>query len=190
MERTARDSSKDAEVLSEVNYLAGLAAKGDRDALKKLFELWSFRNRLRAICEFVARRKNADPEVLEQEAYVRIMERIDSFQGGAAFTTWAFRVITNLQTDILRKKNRQLRSDRSQEELFRRRELRNGDVEQKRINEIALKTAISKLDRESQDLLQLKAEGYTLSEISLRTGQAQSTVHQKLQKLLVQLMDV
>lgn len=49
-----------------------------------------------------------DAEDLTQEIFVKLMDRLDTFQGGSQMSTWLYRVAANHCLDYLRWKKRQL----------------------------------------------------------------------------------
>ncbi len=48
----------------------------------------------------------AEAEDLAQETFVRAWEALKDFRGGAAFSTWLYRIATNLAIDALRRRKR------------------------------------------------------------------------------------
>ncbi len=91
----------------------GAARAGDRDALDQL--LRRHYDRLHAVCRRIAG-GSRDADDATQEAMIRIVRGLESFDGRSSFSTWAYRIATNTALDEIRKRNRrpQLhRSDRS-----------------------------------------------------------------------------
>jgi RNA polymerase sigma-70 factor (ECF subfamily) len=83
--------------------LAGLASKGDRDALEVLLERHV--DRIHAICRRIL--GNPDDALdATQEAMIAVARSIDRFDGRAAFTTWLYRVATNAALDEVRRRQR------------------------------------------------------------------------------------
>ena len=82
------------------------AQAGDRDAMDVL--LRRHHERIWAICRRLAG-NDADAADATQEALVRIVRRLATFDGRARFTTWAHRVATNACLDELRRRNRRPR---------------------------------------------------------------------------------
>jgi RNA polymerase sigma factor (sigma-70 family) len=77
---------------AELRRLASAAAAGDSDALERVLESVSddvYRLALRMLWH------PHDAEDAMQEALIRIMTRISSYRGEAAFRTWAYRVAAN-----------------------------------------------------------------------------------------------
>lgn len=77
---------------AELRHLAALAAGGDRDALERVVTSVQdtvYRLALRMLWY------PQDAEDAAQEALIRIVTRIGSYRGEAAFGTWAYRVAAN-----------------------------------------------------------------------------------------------
>ena len=83
--------------------LARRAADGDHDALDALLRIHT------PLVHGVCRRILGNPDdALDatQDALLAIARRIDTFDGRAKFTTWAYRVATNAALDESRRRNR------------------------------------------------------------------------------------
>lgn len=52
-----------------------------------------------------------DAEDVVQEAFARVHQRLDRFEGSSAFYTWLYRIVVNLSIDAIRKQRRQRRAD-------------------------------------------------------------------------------
>ena len=83
--------------------LVDAARSGDRRALEDL--LGRHYDRINAICRRVLG-SSRDADDAAQEAMIRIVRGLPSFDGRSAFTTWSHRVATNTALDELRKRNR------------------------------------------------------------------------------------
>jgi RNA polymerase sigma-70 factor, ECF subfamily len=79
------------------------ARAGDRDALDQL--LRRHHDRLHAVCRRIAGGSRDADDAL-QEALIRIVRGIESFDGRSSFSTWAYRIATNTALDEIRKRNR------------------------------------------------------------------------------------
>lgn len=79
------------------------AQAGEQAAFATLIEAHSDR-----IYSYLARMLNDREEALDlaQETFVRAWESMGRFRGGAAFSTWLYRIATNLAIDSLRRKGR------------------------------------------------------------------------------------
>lgn len=79
------------------------AQAGDAAAMNRLLELHY--DRVRAVCRRVAGNA-ADADDAAQEALIRIVRGIRSFDGRSSFATWTYRIATNTTLDELRKRRR------------------------------------------------------------------------------------
>ncbi len=83
--------------------LTGRAAAGDVSAFELLYR--SHVGRVYALCL----RMSGDPHVAEelsQEAFIRAWQKLDSFRGASAFSTWLHRLTVNVVLGHLRKVGR------------------------------------------------------------------------------------
>lgn len=113
--RCARDAQAD-----EDRALVDRARGGDTVAFRALVE----RHERRAFGIALALvRDEHDAREVVQEAFVRVYRGLDRFEGGAAFFTWLYRIVTNLSIDVVRKPGR-----REAEADARRR--RSGDADE------------------------------------------------------------
>ncbi|HEU5138416.1 MAG TPA: sigma-70 family RNA polymerase sigma factor, partial [Bacillales bacterium] len=75
--------------------------KGDQQAFGELIDL--YQHKVYQICfRMVSNRQEA--EDLAQEAFLRAYLNIDSYDSNKKFSSWLFRIATNLTIDRLRKK--------------------------------------------------------------------------------------
>jgi RNA polymerase sigma-70 factor (ECF subfamily) len=79
------------------------ARNGDVPALNTL--LTRYTDRAYAICRRILGHPE-DARDATQEALINVARNIGSFDGGAAFTTWAYRITTNAALDELRRRKR------------------------------------------------------------------------------------
>lgn len=89
--------------MADERKLVRRAQKGDAAAFEQLVELHSAR------IYSIALRMVGDPtdaEDLAQEAFLRIWRSLDSFNMDAKFSTWAYRLTTNVCIDFLRKEKK------------------------------------------------------------------------------------
>lgn len=174
-----------------IGELALRAAKGDKEALKELLDDAYFRWRLKKICKFIAGRRKArgffiEPEDLEQEAYKKICEKIDKFEGKSSFETWVSRLLDNLLIDMHRQKIIYDNHIRGLGDLDSR-----ADLEEKMIYQIRLKEAISKLSEDQKNILRLVIEeGYKRTEISQMLGIPLAKVYREWEIILKLLADM
>jgi len=79
------------------------AAAGDVEAYEMLYR--ENVGRVHALCLRMARDR-AEADELTQETFVRVWERLGSFRGDSAFTTWLHRVTVNVVIAGLRSRGR------------------------------------------------------------------------------------
>lgn len=79
------------------------AAAGDRRALDDL--LRAHYDRIYAVCRRITG-SDADAADAAQEALIKIVRSLPTFDGRAAFSTWAYRIATNASLDELRRRRR------------------------------------------------------------------------------------
>ena len=83
--------------------LARRAAGGDVEAYEMLYR--KHVGRVHALCLRMARDRS-EAEELTQETFVRVWERLGSFRGESAFSTWLHRVAVNVVVAELRRRGR------------------------------------------------------------------------------------
>ncbi|MFC0190472.1 RNA polymerase sigma factor SigW [Fictibacillus aquaticus] len=74
---------------------------GDRDAYEGIVDL--FKDKIYQLCYRMTGNRH-EAEDLAQEAFLRAYMNIDKYNGDYKFSTWLFRIATNLCIDRLRKK--------------------------------------------------------------------------------------
>ncbi|WP_017754723.1 RNA polymerase sigma factor SigW [Calidifontibacillus oryziterrae] len=75
--------------------------KGDQNAFAEIVEL--FKDKVYQLCYRIVGNAH-DAEDLAQEAFIRAYVNINSYDTNRKFSTWIFRIATNLSIDRLRKK--------------------------------------------------------------------------------------
>jgi len=83
--------------------LVEAARRGDRQALDQL--LRRHHDRFYAVCRRLTGNE-ADARDATQEAMIALVRGLPRYDGRAAFTTWAYRVVTNACLDELRRRRR------------------------------------------------------------------------------------
>ena len=84
----------------EEELLEGCRA-GDLDAFERLYQMHA--PRMKSIAWNLLRNTD-DAEDAVQEAFLKIYRGAKDFRGGAAFSTWTYRVLVNTCYDLLRRK--------------------------------------------------------------------------------------
>ena len=83
--------------------LVAAAQGGDSTAMDQL--LRRHYGRVHAVCRRIAG-STRDADDAAQEAMIRVVRNLDTFDGRAAFGTWVYRIATNTALDELRKRKR------------------------------------------------------------------------------------
>lgn len=90
-------------MLDNTAELVSRSQAGDIDAFEELIA--KYQSKIFNIAYRLAGNPH-DASDLAQEALIKIYRSIGSFRGEAAFSTWAYHIMTNVYRDYLRKKNR------------------------------------------------------------------------------------
>ena len=85
------------------NDLIKKCKKGNREAFNKLFETYQSQV-INIAYSMLSDREDAYDAA--QEVFVRVYRNINSFKEEASFNTWLYRIITNVCSDILRKRQK------------------------------------------------------------------------------------
>ena len=166
----------------EIQKLLLQCRQGNSAALGRLVDLYA----ARCYGYFYRLTSNRDTsEELLSDLYIRLVEKIDSFQGGS-FEKWLFTIASNLFRDHLRK---QYRQKRLLEEKVRLVEIESGP-DREMDGELAdrLQKGIQSLDTDTAELIMMRFYGdlsfKELAEIrSEPIGTTLSKVHRGLKKL-------
>ncbi|HKU38654.1 MAG TPA: sigma-70 family RNA polymerase sigma factor, partial [Polyangiales bacterium] len=88
-------------MVDAIDPLVRLVQRGDAQAKNELFKRYH-----REVARIAARSlgPDADLEDVVQEAFIQIFRSIDSFRGNAKFSTWLYRLVTNVTRMHLRKR--------------------------------------------------------------------------------------
>jgi RNA polymerase sigma-70 factor, ECF subfamily len=194
--------AKEAE---EDRGLIARAQNGDMAAFRGLVE--RHQRRAFAIALSLVRDEN-DANELVQEAFLRVFRGLGAFQGGSAFFTWLYRIITNLSIDLMRKPSRhaaealgeldlsRLETDEAQEAEFPFLSRVDGgdpaDVVRRREIASRLREALDALPSYHRAVIVMREiEGFSYEEMAQAMGVSKGTImsrlfhaRQKLQKAL------
>jgi RNA polymerase sigma-70 factor (ECF subfamily) len=102
---------------SEIREIVRQAKEGDEEAFTQLLDIYS--DRIYNLALRIVRRTDEAADVL-QETFIKVFEKIDSFDGRSDFFTWLYRIATNLSLMKLRKNKRIVLSDEDIEQQFDR----------------------------------------------------------------------
>ena len=162
---------------------------GDREAFVQLVE--ELQDRFFRIAYRITHDHDAALDVA-QDAFVKIHDRIERWDGKSTFTSWSFRVVTNMSIDLLRRKKRETkaREARALEQPEVVEDLSESSlVAQERADLVAkVKAAIEALPPGQRAIVALRHyEGFTLKEIAevrgCALGTVKSTLHQAFRSL-------
>lgn len=78
--------------------------KGDRDALRSLFE--AYKDRVYSIAVYAMDGDQSAAADMTQQVFIKLMIRIAQFRGDSEFTTWLYRLVINCCRDEKRKRRR------------------------------------------------------------------------------------
>jgi RNA polymerase sigma-70 factor (ECF subfamily) len=140
-----------------------------------------------------------DASDIAQEAFVRAWNNLKSFRGDAAFSTWLYRIVTNIFLDERkRKKNRQHRSLEEERDLDESSVTRQYEDPSPGPQDIAegeerrriLEQAISSLpDNQKAMVVLYHTQGLAYEEIAEITGLPMGTVKSRLNRARLALRD-
>lgn len=155
--------------MSDEGALVRRAAEGEVDAFESLYR--THVGRVHALCLRMARDR-AEAEELTQQTFVRVWERMGSFRGDSAFSTWLHRVTVNVVVGEMRRLGR-----------WRERFSETGDDLQgvaepafEAGGDLDLERAIAQLSPRARLVFLLHdVEGYKHAEIAKLTGLATGT---------------
>ena len=173
-----RTTSADGPILpSEEEQWILEAARGDLRAFEKLYR--AYVGRIYALCLRMSGDRGT-AEDLTQEVFVRLWQRIGSFERRSRFFTWLFRLAVNLAIDRLRGETRRADLESTDEEPERRPAPPRGLPAEERID---LERAIGGLPPGARVAFVLHdVEGYRHEEIAAMTGIAAGTSRAQLHR--------
>jgi len=151
----------------EIQRLVAQAASGDTRAFEMLYRLHL--GRVYALCMRLTRNE-ALAEELTQSAFVRAWQKLDSFRGESAFSTWLHRLTVNVVFESQRSDQRRLARLTVTDDLNVLD--RQGQRETPGMK-LDLEQAIAQLpDRAREVFVLFQVEGYSHEEIANMTGMA------------------
>ncbi len=120
---------------------------GKAESFSQLVDIYS--SRLYGYFYRLSGNRDTSDELLS-ELFARIVERIDSYRGGN-FTSWLFRVASNIFHDHLRDKQRQKKLIEGRKELLESQVHQSSDPRDERFDK--LQEQLGKIDTETRELI-------------------------------------
>lgn len=171
--------------------LARLASSGDEAAFERLYRAHAAR--VYALCVRMSgsRQRAAD---LTQDVFVHIWQRLSSWRGESALSSWIYRLTVNLVLSNVRGEQRRLTHEMPDETDDGERHTERGMARPVSVAEsIDLERAIASLPTGARTVFVLHdVEGYQHNEIAKMTGTAEGTCRAQLhraRKLLMEALD-
>ena len=175
--------------MSEQEYIS-LSQKGDMQAFNQLVLMYE--NKILNYCYRILGNR-ADAEDATQEVFVKLYRFIGSFTGQSAFSTWLYKIASNVCLDLLRKNKRHktetvsLHQQNAEGEEFMMYIEDGGSTPyetiQKHEAQRALLKALEKLGEEQKRVIILRdIEGLSYEEIANVTGTAPGTVKSRINR--------
>ena len=168
--------------------LVDRARRGDVDAFESIYRLHS--GRVYALCLRMTADATAARE-LAQDVFVRVWEKLGSFRGDAALSSWVHRIAVNVVLMTRRGDRRREQRVTSSEDLSVDGGALDGDVDPPDVEqEIDLERAIASLPPGARRVFVLHdIEGYRHDEIARMTGNAEGTLRAQLHRARRLLME-
>ena len=178
--------------------LVALAKKGDQDAFAQLVE--ANQNKIYSL----ALRMTGSPEDgadLAQEAFLRAWRSLPSFQEESSFSTWLYKLTSNLCIDFLRKEKRRkavvttvsLDDDQDESppvEVPDHRFTPEAEVERRELR-AAMSRALKTMSEEHRQILILReVEGLSYTEIAQLLDVEEGTVKSRLARARISLRNI
>ncbi|MBR5236548.1 MAG: sigma-70 family RNA polymerase sigma factor [Clostridia bacterium] len=173
--------------------------EGNIEAYEEL--IGAYENKIVNYC-YMMLRNHADAEDAAQEVFVKVFRFMKNFTGQSSFSTWLYKIASNVCLDFLRKKKRQSvdavsihqTSADGEEYVMPILDTAKGPYEQAQLSEAQrfLAKALNELSAEQRQVIVLRdVEGLSYEEIAEIVGVAVGTVksrinraRQSLQKIL------
>lgn len=173
--------------------LARRASSGDESAFERLYRAHS--GRVFALCLRMSGSRQRAAE-LTQDVFVHVWQRLDSWRGESALSSWIYRLTVNLVLSNVRGERRRQNREMSDEAEEHAREgcdpgTTHGVVPPASVGEaIDLERAIAGLPQGARTVFVLHdVEGYKHDEIAKMTGTAEGTCRAQLHRARKLLME-
>lgn len=168
--------------------LVALAKGGDMNAFEKIVKTYEKR-----VYNIALRMSGNEHDAfdLSQEAFLRVYRTLSSFKGRSSFSTWLFRITSNICIDFARKQARKnkkeqpiyIRADDGGEALLEIPDLRYNpeEISEKRRMREALQSALERLSPEHRQIIALRESGgLSYAEIAAALSLGEGTVKSRL----------
>ena len=182
--------------------LARLAASGDHSAFERLYRAHSAR--VFALCLRMSGSRARAGE-LTQDVFVHLWERLSSWRGESALSSWIYRLTVNLVLSNVRGEQRRQKHEMADTDMepehtdgerhpARRESAARGEARPVAVHDaIDLERAIASLPKGARTVFVLHdVEGYQHDEIAKMTGTAEGTCRAQLhraRKLLIEALE-
>jgi RNA polymerase sigma-70 factor, ECF subfamily len=175
--------------------LARLAASGDHSAFERLYHAHA--SRVFALCLRMSGSRERAGE-LTQDVFVHVWERLSSWRGEAALSSWIHRltvnlVLSNVRGEQRRQKHEMIDDTTSDDGEDTPAEPKAAGREPRVHDAIDLERAIASLPKGARTVFVLHdVEGYQHNEIATMTGTAEGTCRAQLhraRKLLIEALE-
>ena len=159
------------------------AAEGDERAFAEIYR--ENAGRVFGICLRMSGSRQRATE-LTQDVFVHVWQRLASWRGESALSSWIYRVAVNLVLSNARGEQRRLNHEVSDDDLFLAAEGRDAKVG----SQLDLERAIAQLPPGARTVFVLHdVEGYQHAEIARMTGTAEGTCRAQLHRARKLLME-
>ncbi len=182
--------------MSELEYI-NRAKEGDMEAFSYLVE--RYENKILNYCYRMVG-NDTDAEDITQEVFVKLYRFIGSYAGQSAFSTWLYKIASNVCLDYLRKTKRHrgtvsINQQNSEGEEFSLSIEDEGltPYENAQLSEarLALSKAIQALGEDQRQVIILReVEGLSYDEIAAITGMATGTVKSRINRARLSLKKI
>lgn len=167
--------------------LAQRAAAGDERAFEEIYRANSAR--VFGLCLRMAGTRPRAAE-LTQDVFVHVWQRLGSWRGDSALSSWIYRVTVNLVLSNVRGEQRRLTREMSDEELTEPQRMTAERREPREEHRLDLERAIAGLPPGARTVFVLHdVEGYQHAEIAKMTGTAEGTCRAQLHRARRLLME-
>ncbi|MBE6650155.1 MAG: sigma-70 family RNA polymerase sigma factor [Ruminococcaceae bacterium] len=125
-----------------------------------------------------------------QEAFIKAWEKLSTFKGDAAFSTWLYRITANTAKDALAKRNKAWNDAEADENTVSTNKTPEEEAV-KRENARELANALAALDGNMREIIILRElDGLSYTEISKALGIEEGTVKSRLSRAREKLREI